>query len=289
MFSLDCLDTLTAKRHLNIKSDIRLPPMNHTCASHCGNDVSLLLFYFFKDCKRCESVLWVMLQQKNTFTSKMGPLRKYKQTYNLHFNVLESKEAYLKKQQEQKKPWLTFDQPLVVQLAGQGMCVLQDDMDSGLGMCSQSLGRRAFCSSTLTAWMQRTVLLVCPELPQLAEHFCHSPTHQLTQRHTKWLWFNGPPEPQRRRQRTTKTKWLHSNGSATLRVFFAVLAVRAAICVFTVLIDLLVNSNVLFCFTKSSAWLNVADPTSHIFIFIFLQQQNSAHRCDYNRKFLFIS
>lgn len=99
----------------------------------------------------------------------------------MYFNALESKEACFKN--NNKKPWLTFDQPLVVQLAGQGMCVLQDDMDSGLGMCSQSLGRRAFCSSTLTAWMQRTVLLVCPELPQLAEHFCHSPTHQLSQKH----------------------------------------------------------------------------------------------------------
>lgn len=122
---------------------------------------------------------------KNTFTSKKASLRKYR-TNNLHLNVLGRKEAYLKNNNN-KKPWLTFDQPLVVQLAGQGMCVLQDDMDSGLGMCSQSLDRRAFCSSTLTAWMQRTVLLVCPELPQLAEHFCHSPTHQLTQRHTKWL------------------------------------------------------------------------------------------------------
>lgn len=29
--------------------------------------------------------------------------------------------------------------------------------------------------------MQRTVLLVWPETPQLAEHFCHSPIHHLTQ------------------------------------------------------------------------------------------------------------
>lgn len=99
MFSLECLDTLTPKRHLNSKGNIWLPLMNHTCASHCGNDVSLLLFYFFKDCKRCESVLWVMLQQKNTFTSKTVSLRKYR-TNNLHFNVLVSKEAYLKKKQK---------------------------------------------------------------------------------------------------------------------------------------------------------------------------------------------
>lgn len=148
------------------------------------------------------------------------------------------------------------------------MCVLQEDMDSGLGMCSQSLGRRAFCSSTLTAWMQRTVLLVRPELPQLAEHFCHSPTHQLTQRHTKSLWFNGPPEPQWRRQRTAKNKWVHSNGSASFRFFFPVLAVHAAICVFIVLIDLLVNSNVLFCFTR--VLLGLMLPIQpHMFFFYF--------------------
>lgn len=89
-------------RHLNIRGNIWLPLMNHTCASHCGNDVSLLLFYFLEDCKRCESVLWVMLQQKkNSFTSKKVSLRKYR-TNNLHFNVLKSKEAYLKKQQHQK-------------------------------------------------------------------------------------------------------------------------------------------------------------------------------------------
>lgn len=77
------------------------------------------------------------------------------------------------------QPRLTFDQLPVIQSAGQGMCVLQEDSDSGLGMCAHSLGCRAFCSSTLTAWMQSTVLLVRPELPQLAEHFCHSPSHHL--------------------------------------------------------------------------------------------------------------
>lgn len=59
------------------------------------------------------------------------------------------------------------------------MCVLQEDSEGGLGTCSHSLDGRDFCSSTLTAWTQRTVLLVWPELPQLAEHFCHSPIHQL--------------------------------------------------------------------------------------------------------------
>lgn len=79
---------------------------------------------------------------------------------------------------------LTFDQLPGVQSAGQGMCVLQEDSASGLGMCWHSLDCRAFCSSTLTAWMQSTVLFIWPELPQLAEHFCHSPTHHLPQRHT---------------------------------------------------------------------------------------------------------
>lgn len=65
------------------------------------------------------------------------------------------------------------------------MCVLQEDSDSGLGMCSHSLDCRAFCSSTLTAWMQSTVLLVWPVLPQLAEHFCHSPTHHLSKTDAK--------------------------------------------------------------------------------------------------------
>lgn len=74
---------------------------------------------------------------------------------------------------------LTFDQLPVVQSAGQGMCVLQEERDSGLGMCSQSLGCRASRSSALTAWVQSTVLLVRPKLPQLAEHLCHSPTHHL--------------------------------------------------------------------------------------------------------------
>jgi len=80
---------------------------------------------------------------------------------------------------------LTFDQLPVVQSAGQGMCVLQEERDSGLGMCSQSLGCRASRSSALTAWVQSTVLLVRPKLPQLAEHLCHSPTHHLhTHTHT---------------------------------------------------------------------------------------------------------
>lgn len=86
-------------------------------------------------------------------------------------------------------PTLTFDQLPVVQSAGQGMCVLQEDSDSGLGMCSQLLGSRAFCSSALNAWMQRTVLLVWPELPQLAEHFCHSPTHHLHNKTQRLHWF----------------------------------------------------------------------------------------------------
>lgn len=90
----------------------------------------------------------------------------------------------MKENQYFKRPLkskLTFDQLLGVQSAGQGMCVLQEVSDSGLGMCSQSLGCRAFCSSTLTAWMQSTVRLVRPKLPQLDEHFCHSPAHHLTQ------------------------------------------------------------------------------------------------------------
>lgn len=86
-------------------------------------------------------------------------------------------------------PTLTFDQLPVVQSAGQGMCVLQEDSDSGLGMCSQLLGSKAFCSSALNAWMQRTVLLVWPELPQLAEHFCHSPTHHLHNKTQRLHWF----------------------------------------------------------------------------------------------------
>lgn len=65
--------------------------------------------------------------------------------------------------------------------------MLQEDTDSGLGMCLHSPGCRAFCSSALTAWMQSTVLLVCPDLPQLAEHFCHSPSHQLHKEMQKFM------------------------------------------------------------------------------------------------------
>lgn len=78
---------------------------------------------------------------------------------------------------------LTFDQLPAFQLAGQGICVLQADVDSGLGMCLQSLGSRASCSSAPTARTQRTVLLAWPRLPQLAEHLCQSPTHHLHRRH----------------------------------------------------------------------------------------------------------
>lgn len=74
---------------------------------------------------------------------------------------------------------LTFDQLPVVQSAGHGISVLQDRTDSGFGMDSHWLGGKAFWSSTLMAWMHITVLLATPEVPQLAEHFCHSPTHHL--------------------------------------------------------------------------------------------------------------
>lgn len=77
------------------------------------------------------------------------------------------------------------------------MCVLQEDSAVGLGTCSHSLDGRAFCSSTLTAWTQRTVLLIWPELPQLAEHFCHSPIHQLAhaggKKKNNFLKLNGFP------------------------------------------------------------------------------------------------
>ena len=74
---------------------------------------------------------------------------------------------------------LTSDQLPSVQSAGQRMCVLQGATDTGLGMCWHWEGCRALCSSKPTAWMQSTVLLARPKLPQRAEHFCHSPTHHL--------------------------------------------------------------------------------------------------------------
>lgn len=55
-------------------------------------------------------------------------------------------------------------------------------MASGLERCWQSAGCRALCSSSPTLWMQSTVLFVSPDWPQVAEHFCHSPTHHLGKR-----------------------------------------------------------------------------------------------------------
>ena len=65
------------------------------------------------------------------------------------------------------------------QSAGQGMCVLQEDTDSGFAMCLHSVCCSAWRSSKATAWMQSTVRLVKPDSPQLDEHFCHSPAHHL--------------------------------------------------------------------------------------------------------------
>lgn len=140
-----------------------------------------------------ESHIYVSLWNHNQTVSYYRPKERLKclTAYSsVHTQGLFERFCTIVGRMAKKLLGLTFDQPPVVQLAGQGMCVLQDKRDSGLGTCSQSLGCRAFCSSALTAWMHRTVLLVWPELPQLVEHFCHSPTHQLTQRHTKWFSFN---------------------------------------------------------------------------------------------------
>lgn len=76
-------------------------------------------------------------------------------------------------------PCLTSDQFPTAHCEGQGTSRWQGAVDSGLERCWQSACCKALCSSSPTLWMHSTVLFISPDVPHVAEHFCHSPTHHL--------------------------------------------------------------------------------------------------------------